>query len=330
MKTAYHKNGIEKIRQPIYQSIGEIVSILCFLIVFVSMVNNLFAQHLPPIDAQWIYNSWGRSPTYTYQEYYLYKCEKDTLFQNIPCVKVNQKYYNTYQSNFNEMRTFYLMEQNDTVFIYNDNTSNFVPVYFFNVQIGNSYISYHFSDAYGNTSMDTFSLKIENIAYENINGTTLKKIFYERGIDAENYYYERIGSPVSFMTPFSHTRILEYGEYTLACYTDSTVQYSNNTINCSNVLNILTFEKVKEKVISIAPNPTNAYIIVKYDTKQILSKNCDMIIYDIHGIEKIRQPIYQNIGEVVINTEALSTGVYYIKLCNTADVAVQKFNIIKQ
>lgn len=308
--------------------IYKIVSFLYFLIVFVLMGSILFAQHLPPIGAQWIYNSWGRSPIFTYQEYYLYKCEKDTILQNMPCVKVNQKYYNTYQSNINEIRTFYLMEQNDTVFIYTASTSNFVPVYFFNVQIGNTYISHHFSDAYGNNSMDTFSLKIENIAYENIGGATLKKIFYERGIDAENYYYERIGSPVSFMIPFSHTRILDYGEYTLACYTDSTVQYTNNTINCSNILNILTFEKVKE--IRIAPNPANAYIIVKYDTKQIVSENCDMIIYDIHGIEKIRKPIERSIAEIVIDTKALPTGMYYIKLCNSSTVAVQKFNITKQ
>lgn len=88
--------------------------------------------------------------------------------------------------------------------------------------------------------------------------------------------------------------------------------------------------EIAKPYISVQPNPANAYIIVKYDTKQIVSENCDLIIYDLNGIEKIRKPITNTIAEIVIDTKTLPTGMYYIKLCNSSSVAVQKFNISKQ
>jgi len=49
---------------------------------------------------------------------------------------------------------------------------------------------------------------------------------------------------------------------------------------------------------------------------------------DIAGKTIVQQQVSGK--QTHINTSAFPSGIYYVKLCNTSNVAVQKFNIIKQ
>jgi len=300
------------------------------LLVFLLIVKCSFAQgDFAPIGAKWYYSQgYDLDLRLGYIEETV---TKDTTINGQFCRKIERRELvkidniPNSQIDTNSLDSKYVYANVDTVFYYNSPFDKFLPLYIFNVAMGDT-ICYHVPDtSFLHTYPDSlFKVAVERIEVLQINGSNLKKISTTNTIGYGDpfIYTERIGSEKSLLLTLSGT----FGTPSLLrCYSDANLSYIVDTNTPCDYVDGPTSINGKQSNnlnISVYPNPAQDYLNIKTDGINL--NDTDIHIYDVVG-----KKVHASITNSRIDVSALAKGVYLIKITVGEDYVVKKILINK-
>lgn len=264
-----------------------------------------------PVGARW---TWGQideccgpPPRPDYPFYW--NAQKDTFIQGKACAIV-EKEGNYYPQQ--AIWTYRYIYNNDNGKITRFINDNFLPVYDFNKNIGDT--SYIVTDS-GNYICDTFLFIIDSIKpLQQNNNLKVQygKLFGNTGCPYSN-------RPVDYLTiiekiglPFLYSKYYYYitdgsPEYA-RCYKDSEYDLHITSMDCDSII-----DKIKEKLntnlpIKVFPNPSSDKIQVEYYGINKY-KDVKLFLVDLNGkvIKSVENNLQMNVSDV-------SNGLYYLKI----------------
>jgi len=245
-----------------------------------------------PVGAKWYYSGGGvENPNYTQMNYILLEVEKDTLvgtqnWQKLTVTSVTSyfepdtpQYYDTVS-----LWPIFLYTSGDTVYYYNDTFATLLPLYIFNVTVGDT-VSYHQPWRTCYNPNDTFGVIIDSITGFQVDGLSLKRIHSSEIPFSPSYmaqeYMERIGPLNDFL--LSHNcgiTIPEYYGPSLRCYFDSDISYKRISVPCdylqTSYTNIPSFNVQSPAVY---PNPAQSELTFSFP----YSVKGRVRIFDLNG-----------------------------------------------
>ncbi len=195
----------------------------------------------------------------------------------------------------------YVYEQNNVVFLLNQNSNQFDTLYNFNLSTG---------EGWGNNIIDS-------VVYQNVNGVSLKGL-YVNGSTYGGPILEKIGGSYSFISDNPICDPADGGW--IKCYTDDVIGlYEVTTGECDAITDI---EEITITDISISPNPANNFISIS-GLEAMTVKN--ILIYDYLGVKWIEKELKSN----TLNIENLPRGMYFIQIEHNNIVLINKKIIIE-
>ncbi len=140
---------------------------LLLILIFVLSVTHTFSQTFAPIGATWHYRYDVNDPRGN--GHHLYKSTKDTVYKQQLCKKIERTtFFSRTDSAFQS--PLFVYQKNDTVFYYNDSVLRFLPLYFYNVNIGDTISFRNPYDYYFPIATDTTSQERVDSIYNFIVG----------------------------------------------------------------------------------------------------------------------------------------------------------------
>ena len=264
------------------------------------------AQEFAPVGAKWYYSFTPWSYPLR-NEAILVESIKDTVVNNINCRKMSGV-----GSNF-------IYSSGNKVFIFNNFINDFVKIYDFDLQAGDTLKFKYANDssisAYIIDSVEFMSInsKIKKIQYispqmPNMNGDNMW-VFY-------GYNIEGIGNNNYLFPQFALADPLINGG--LRCYEDSIIGYYNTGIVsvCDSTI-MLGINENEFLPFKLYPNPAKDYIFIESNSGNALA--------EIFSIDGKLQKKYSIFYETSININDLAKGLYIIKLQTEKGYVYGKF-----
>ena len=266
------------------------------------------AQEFAPVGAKWYYSFTPWSYPLR-NEAILVESIKDTVVNNINCRKMSGV-----GSNF-------IYSSGNKVFIFNNFINDFVKIYDFDLQAGDtlkfkytndSSISAYIIDSVGFISINSKIKKIQYISPQmpNMNGDNMW-VFY-------GYNIEGIGNNNYLFPQFALADPLINGG--LRCYEDSIIGYYNTGIVsvCDSTI-MLGINENEFLPFKLYPNPATDYISIEN-----IKEKTTVSVYNISS-QLIKEVIVNEDSKIFLNN--LSEGMYFVLIQNNIYNFTQKLII---
>lgn len=309
--------------------------LLSFLLLF-SLLMQLtlgYAQGetFAPIGAEWYHTKAGISRPY--RGYIKSTSVKDSVIDGKTCRIINSMIVEPYSSEAADTTyqeaAMILYTTPDTVYYLNREIERFIPLYIFNVNVGDT-VSYRTPYTIPNVPEfppeDTiFRILITDVSTTDVSGVSLKTISYAAldkwgfswGPDTDGYYMERIGTSRAGL--LSHEPIVGYlGNShgpSLRCYIDEVVSYPSSIedMTCDYIsFNTSISDNQINGDLQIYPNPAKDYLRIRNTdgNHSVISVK----IYNILG-KKIKTVVFENAHqEQILSVTDLPAGTYILQI----------------
>jgi hypothetical protein len=261
------------------------------------------------VGTKWTFTEWNYSPPIPVpgldwiNRPYLMESVGEELFEGKLCRKVT-----TIEGIVDH--TFYMYNQNDSVFFWNDYVNRFDLLYDFSAVAGNSWeIGMPFGQLPDGDS--TLTVLVDSIGYTVIADDTLKVwyITYNDYADWGNAIIEGIGSSC-FLTP--EWVLHESHICNLRCFENATADYIFVDYPCDFVEHISAVEERPGIFpVNLYPNPVADYVTLEYTDLQGTTLAYE--IFDIAG-KSILSGAFPNNGAYRLDTSRLNSGMYELRL----------------
>lgn len=290
-----------------------------------------------PVNSEWHWkctNDWDDGHVY----FKKYHTTKDTLYQGKMCAKIEGRSIRT--TSFTKViidttiePPLYTYTNADTVFYYNNNFNRFLPLYIFNVKVGDT-ISYHVPYMVTGHSDTTFVVIITSITNTLIDGLPTRVI--NSGSTPTSLFgltplYERIGTTSGgcYSYPiigYNEQHGLPYQNF-LTCYSDELISFPK-IANCDSLdAHALSIPEINLKEqIKICPNPFNN--VIQIELPSDYHKNVTVNIFDMMGKKIKLESTWAN-NSMIINTSNINRGMYFIQLQNINGGEIEIYKLIK-
>lgn len=279
-----------------------------------------------PVGATWFYGFHRDG----YPAYRIQKSVGDTVVAGQSCRRIDNmvvKHVNyvataPVDTIYNE-DAYYVYANSDTVFNYRHDLQKFVPLYIFNVNIGDT-VTYDLPASF--LPSNTFRVKVTSITTLMVDGHPLKTI-HTQGIDGFNFsegrYTERLGNLEGFdwLGPVTS----DWFETRIRCYSDSVINYVRQQgVVCNSIPGETSIEEGRDyDGVNIYPNPATDHILIKTQNPQ--NEILQVMLLDIAGRKVFEQA--EAAANVIINTNDFSSGTYLLHVKTKEGNAVRKINI---
>lgn len=308
---------------------------LIFLLATLFLAHCSFAQgEFAPIGAKWYYSlSYAMDLRLGFTEQVV---TKDTTIDGQICRKIERTEVvkrgdiSNSPTDTNTLESLYVYSNPDTVFYYNTIFEKFLPLYIYNVAVGDT-ISYHVPDTNWLSVLtdSIFRMKVTRINQQQFGGESLKYIsvssidvyYTYGGVYGGGDYYEKLGSTTWLL--HDNTAQVSTRPSDLRCYSDVNISYVLGAeIPCDYVdgPTSINGKQLKDRNISVYPNPAHDYITIKADGINL--QDAEIYIYDVVG-----KKIHATITNGQIDVSALAQGAYLIKIVVGDDYVVQKIMV---
>lgn len=325
------------------------ISSVLLLFILSMQLNNSYAQGetFAPIGATWYHDRTGSEGAY--YGYIKSTSVKDSVIDGKTCRVINsmivEKPYSSQMVDTTyEEASMIVYTTPDTVYYLNKEIERFIPLYIFNVDVGDT-ISYRTPFAMppnvpefppGDT---IFRILITDVSTTEVGGVRLKTISYTAldrwgfswGGDTDGCYFERIGSLRARLR--SHEPIvayiaIEHAPY-LRCYIDGAVSYPSSIedAGCDYVkgLNTSISDNQINDYFQIYPNPARDYVTVGNAGRGHPITSVE--IYDIVG-RKVKTIAFGNTDqEHILSIVDLPIGTYTLKIRSKEQSVNRKLSV---
>jgi len=286
------------------------------------------------------------------------KSVADTTIDNINCRKLLVNRYKRMEANpdstfIDESTDYFVYDNVDTVFIYNNYAGGFTPLYVFNAQEQDTICIPLLAQSFGR---DHFCYVIDSIRTE-LFDTTHLRAFYTRVIGADTQlqsfnwgrarpdfthgepfwvnngrYVEKIGGfyeSITSLLPYSsHNN--QYGGMginlpsgSIKCYSDSSTNIVWTSGNCDAV-ELTSLQNVEDYTLDLKLYPNPAKDKVMFSTNNIFNEATQITIFDISGRQVWSTMLASNNKIWAINLPDLNKGMYLLKAKNSKGLMQQK------
>src|SRR5690606_8924527 len=82
--------------------------------------------------------------------------------------------------------------------------------------------------------------------------------------------------------------------------------------------------EVKEPVLELSPNPTNEVSTASYNVGTEYNDAQHIVVYDILGVQRLKQAVNGKEGKVLLNVSHLPAGTYVVSLENGSTRIIQQ------
>jgi hypothetical protein len=213
---------------------------------------------------------------------------------------------------------YFVYANTDTVFYLHQELQRFVPLYVFNVDIGDS-IKYY--NGFPTQQDSTFTAKVTGITTETISGHSIRTIHTDK-----LSYRERLGF-VDGLNRYLFAQTGDWLETSIRCYSDSVINYVREAgIVCNSIPgNTSIAEQEDYNGLNIYPNPSTDHIVIKALNAQNEIQN--VMLYDVTGRKVFEQKGY-SVSTVNVNTSGFPSGIYLLHVKMKQGGVVKKISIL--
>lgn len=331
--------------------------LLLFAFILPAKGQNTFA----PVGAEWWYS--GRLWDYEYWDYYTQWADqmtslKDTTVVNKPCRmltatrhKKNQMYPD--QSFISDRDTFFVYNNEDTVFCYDEKISDFTPLYIFNVQQGdtlclrqpNSWIpNPEFCIVIDSVVTETYdNVQLKSYYNHTISGATVNwGMSFHHQDDWNKYedrgkYTEKIGGNWENVGSFLPASLYHNPDYykdnllptgKFRCYHDPETNIKMIDFACDSVMRpFLDIREMTEAETGIVlyPNPSSGQFTL--EVLKPFKAGTTAVIRDVSGREMKSISVPSNSNTIKFELDGTPAGMYFLMLTTPESKYYQKIII---
>lgn len=231
------------------------------------------------------------------------------------------KFYNSANAPVDTYRsTLFLYSDADAVYYYESTFNRFIPLYVFNVEVGDT-VTYQIPSYLQFASTDTiFRMRISDITTNTVGGVSLKTFYHYPvdgvvgfGLGLDMPYTEKIGVFGDFLICYSTFGISTNFSPTLRCYSDSLVNYiADPNMPCDYFEGTSIIEKdnpITSAILGVYPNPTNSVLHIQLGNAKATLEHIQL--YEVSG----KKVLEQEGGKIesVLNVANLTPGLYILK-----------------
>ncbi|MCH8904243.1 MAG: T9SS type A sorting domain-containing protein [Bacteroidetes bacterium] len=293
-------------------------------IILLIITSNAFGQNFGVVGTEWYYSEHGLGGAPYNSEYLHLESITDTVIQGQSSHKIIQTYYK-YNGDIVTLKSIYLFEQSDTVFLYSFQRSKFLILYILNGNPGDTLTldvpyDFIFPDS-------TYRLVIDTVININIDGIPLKKygttaLDYYQFYNVGGYFMDRIGGQDWF---FPRQGIFPEAGGPIRCYSDLQIDTSFQAVACDFRL-ISSVNEVGQEVntVLVYPNP------VKNELNISLKNNggACIIVYNLLG--KSVKEVTFNQEIITIDLSDLLSGLYLYRINDSRGRLIDNGKLIAQ
>ncbi|MNU30846.1 hypothetical protein D3C71_193570 [compost metagenome] len=311
--------------------------ITLFLLAFVFLLNlpgRATAQaDFAPIGATW-YHAWANYnvgfPGNNLEGIVLQESVSDTVINNITTRKLRRTSFSHNAQNAlvsTPLSNIYVYATEDTVFSYDVDSNRFVPLYVFNVAVGDTMTHHSIGAPAPPGFVTTWKTVVDSIGYPVYNGKPIKKIFHHEVYPSPGQrqppYFQYMGQLMGdWNTYFVAIHIPEdsYRTNGLRCYQDDTLNVHFTDINivpCDSVPpgpNSISDVDFLSRRLSVYPNPATDQVTIALDGIAMQSVE----VLDMLGRRVFVQEYKAGISKATADLSNVSKGTYILRI-NTKD-----------
>mgnify|MGYP006140835085 FL=1 len=264
------------------------------LLMFSLFMSPTMAQDFAPVGAKWYFNHSTVNPNFI--SYDVIEVVENAIVNGQDCVELERSFYNA-DNNLELSDTYYMYEDANKVYYYEEDLSQFCLLYDFNLDVGETYTLDCWISA---STGEPMIVTIDSAYWEDVNGVSLKvqHISSDDGLVSDFYgkTQQRLGN-VLFLFPL----LENYEVSSLRCYEDDVIGnvVLNEIYDCDysgNPNSVVELENPQY----LYPNPVSDYLTVDLDKEKI--------IFNVMG-ERILKT-----KEKYIDVSIFSSGIYFVKV----------------
>lgn len=304
-----------------------------------------------PVGAEWWYGSSPFGSTVNIPGSWLQHVQSvgDTTIVGISCRKLTvEGTIPVRPSDAVFKNPFYIYDNTDTVFVFSERQSRFIPLYIFNVQQGDTVC---LSGLFHNFGDSTFCYIVDSVGTELV-GTSHLKAVYIHSLSRNSFssvnwgsspptdptppwqgkgkYIERLGGvwpqtgqttkpvfgsffPALTVHPADIGSIkitdIPYGDF--RCYSDATHFVKLDTVACDRqYLGLKDFQAATG--CTVFPNPARDRLIIRADAAFELHTRC--VLYNVAGQLLLERALPAGHKEEVLSLSGIPAGLYYMAI----------------
>lgn len=275
--------------------------------------NYSIGQDFGQLGSEWYFNGNQDGPCPGVCSYVHIESVEDSTINGKTCHKLLSK-HKWHQDIVQEYTypAMFVHEQSDSVFLWSPNRQNFLLLYIFNVNAGDTLTLDIPLFIDSNPSGDSiYQMVIDSVTNSILDGQIIKTYNFSSNtvVGFGNTYMDKIGN-LSWFFP-RNGMILEAG-YGLRCYSDSQIDTSLVSFPCDSLWNMFSsinnynwIDKIK-----VFPNPTNSSISIF--TKGMNATECTIKIFNLHG--NINMQAETNQPSQTLDVSDLKPGLYIYEI----------------
>lgn len=289
-----------------------------FLFLMIALIPATHGQQaFAPLNAVWNYSY----QTDQYVGYTLQKVTGDTTIAGKDCRKVVSTTYRYGLSTPTVLvdsveASQYLNRSGDTVLYYNAHFSRFLPLYIFNVAVGDTLV-YHVPYLLSSAPNDTlFRIVVDSIRTVTVAGVPLKRI-YNTGLDGWYFYGTRsrsytqlLGTDEGLVTHSTGTSIAIFVPSVIRCYRDNVINYVGEPGAVCEGANGIAYVQNSMAVVDIYPIPARDVLYVKMKDRSDLIQS--VYLTDLAGRQIPCRRSLKSRQEEELYLGSLASGIYFI------------------
>ncbi|NLF42064.1 MAG: T9SS type A sorting domain-containing protein [Bacteroidales bacterium] len=240
-----------------------------------------YGQDFGSKGTQWYYNAYNEdyapgNPDNIYME-----SVSDTLINGINTHKIIRIQYNQDGQAIN-LDPYYVVEQDNTVFLYDKKSSDFKTIFIFNASIGDT-LTLDYPETFEGQDNVSYRLIIEGIEEVDCNLTGVKK-YYTRALDGISFgndgcFIDKIGG-MSWFLPQASTS--NDNERQISCFYSDQLSLNFQSSPCKTSLSTVDGDHIEIPDVIVYPNPTGGEISIysskTYSKSEIKDMNGNLII----------------------------------------------------
>jgi len=305
----------------------NISSLTPFVLLFLTLPQQINAQYFAPIGAKWTYTitygEYSAPPCPCYVKPLSIKITKDTIINSLTCRIAEIAISDTVQAKK------YIRSINDSVLVYSPINNQFNLLYSFNVNIGDT-LKIFAEAPWSGGFLDSSYVEIDSVGFKNINGINFRA-YHQRCLSSigdcleggangwvidslgiiEPYYNWPFIDRISylFLAPITGG---PPNIYPLRCYTDSNTYYNYDNTNCDTTYIITGIEGVNTSNFKIYPtllSNNNRKIIIETISSSLPKQ---ITLVSLTGVEiPITISRYKTKTELLLNNK-IPSGIYLL------------------
>jgi hypothetical protein len=311
-------------------------SFLYFMMAFMGLLNlpvlATAQADFAPIGAKWHYSSGtynvGPSALH-FQGYVFQESVSDTVINGITARKLQRTYStrNTQNTIFSgPISSIYIYATADTIFSYNVDSNRFMPLYIFNVAVGDTLTHHSIGAPVYPLFVNTWQTVVDSIRYPVFNGKQVKAVYHHEVSPIAGWgsspYYQYFGQLQGEWGIYYQQPALPedyYTRYGLRCYQDDSfdVHFANASMACDSVppgpTSIADVDFLSRK-LSVYPNPATDQVTIMLDGIAIQSVE----VLDMLGRRVLLQEYKAGTNKTMTDLSNVSKGTYILRI-NTKD-----------